>query len=204
MILVDASAIIEAITPSSLQLIEYIGRVCYKSEEHITHNSSERFVATLIKNGHESVLEHASASVRFIVDRGVSHEIVRHRIASFSQESTRYCDYAGEVTFIKPVWFDMMKKDPSSHGISHAWLDQMTEAERVYKYMRQMGCKPENARAVLPNSLKTELIMTANFREWRHFLRLRTSARAHPQMREVTIPLLGEFKQAVPVVFDDL
>lgn len=214
MLLVKPSAKIEMITPDALALIEKCGRVCYKSEDKITSDSAEKFVKMIIDRGHETVLEHASATVRFIVDRGVSHELVRHRIASFSQESTRYCDYeAGHISFMIPPWVEMMSGEYNcnihfsdySKEISaedKQWLDAMIQAELVYKRLRSAGWKPEQARSVLPNSLKTEIAMTANFREWRHFFKLRTAAAAHPQMREVTIPLLEDFKRAVPVIFD--
>lgn len=185
-----------------LRRIESAGRMCYKSEGAITDGSAERFVAGIIRRGHESVLEHVSLSVKFTVDRGVSHEIVRHRIASYSQESTRYCNYSGEkfdgeITVIEPCFWD---EDGSAY---QEWRYICQRAEMSYKYLIQNGATPEQARSVLPNSLKTELIMTANLREWRHFLKLRTAKDAHPQMREVTAPLLAELKR-IPVVFDDL
>ena len=143
-----------------LKSIEEAGRVCYKSEDKITDGSAEKFVANIIKRGHEAVLEHEKITVKFIVDRGVSHEIVRHRIAAYCQE--------------------------------------------MYLQLIHAGAKPQEARSVLPNSLKTEVVMTANLREWRHFFKLRTSPAAHPQMREVAIPLLKEFQMLIPVVFDDI
>jgi thymidylate synthase (FAD) len=183
-----------------LKKIELCGRVCYKSEEKMTDESAKKFVGAIIKNGHESVLEHFSFTVRFIVDRGVSHEIVRHRIASFSQESTRYCNYGNndEITVIEPLFW---KKDNFAYM---AWENSCKQAERAYLDMLFAANSPQEARSVLPNSLKTEIIMTANLREWRHFLRLRTSKAAHPQMREVTVPLLEELKHKIPVVFDDI
>lgn len=149
------------------------------------------------------MLEHYSFSVKFIVDRGVSHEIVRHRLASFAQESTRYCNYnkAGQVAFIRPLFF---KEDTPEFD---NWCEAMMAAEACYLDMIQKGKKPQEARAVLPNSLKTEIVMTANLREWRHFFNLRavgTTGAPHPQMREVAIPLLEELKECIPVVFDDL
>lgn len=183
-----------------LKKIELCGRVCYKSEEKISEESAERFVRSIIKNGHDSVLEHFSFSVRFIVDRGVSHEIVRHRIASFSQESTRYCNYGNkdEITVIAPLFWQQGSEAYNS------WRYACTLAEDTYMQMLMDGSTPQEARSVLPNSLKTEIIMTANLREWRHFLKLRTSKAAHPQMREVVIPLLQELQNSIPVVFDDL
>ena len=186
-----------------LKKIERIGRVCYKSENRITDDSAQTFVANIIKRGHESVLEHASVTVKFIVDRGVSHEIVRHRLASYSSESTRYCNYSNgnfgsEITVIKPHFFE------EGEAGYVCWKAACENAEEAYFAMLNMGCSPQEARSVLPTSLKVELYMTANLREWRHFLKLRTSKAAHPQMREVAIPLLTEFNSRIPVVFDDI
>jgi len=180
--------------------IERIGRVCYKSEDRITDTSCVDFARMLIKRGHEAMIEHYSFSVKFICDRGVSHEIVRHRLASFAQESTRYCNYgkAGEVTFIRPLFF------PRGHEFSPAWGAHCAQCEKIYLWMIEHGASPQEARSVLPNSLKTEIVMTANLREWRHFLRLRTSKAAHPQMRELAVPLLLDLKKRIPVVFDDI
>ena len=186
-----------------LKRIEKAGRTCYKSEDRITEESAENFVRMLIERGHESVLEHESITVRFICDRGISHEIVRHRIASFSQESTRYCNYSGgrfgyEITFIKPCFLD------DETGAHAAWLSAMHLANIAYSDMIAEGCTPQEARSVLPNSTKTDVVMTANLREWRHFLKLRTAKAAHPQMRELTVPLLKELQERIPVVFDDI
>lgn len=182
-----------------LKKIELCGRVCYKSEDKITSESAERFVSQIIKSGHESVLEHFSFSVRFITDRGISHEIVRHRIASYSQESTRYCNYSNdkfdnEITVVEPCQLAVQKPN---------WRKACEIAEEQY-FKLLKTTTPQTARAVLPTCLKTELIMTANIREWRHFLRLRASKAAHPDMRVLTIPLLKELKQLIPVVFDDI
>lgn len=186
-----------------LNKIERCGRVCYKSEGKIEEGSAERFVANIIKRGHEAVLEHASITVKFVVDRGVSHELVRHRLASYCQESTRYCNYAkddfgSEITFIIPEYLDY-----KSEGWN-IWKDAMKACEDAYFKLLNFGLSPQEARAVLPNSLKTEVIMTANLREWRLFFKLRTANAAHPQMREVTRPLLDELKELIPVVFDDI
>ena len=186
-----------------LKKIEVCGRVCYKSEGKIKEDSAEKFVAGLIKRGHEAVLEHASITVKFVVDRGVSHEIVRHRIASYCQESTRYCNYSKEdfgkeITFIIPDYLDY-----KSAGWN-TWKETMQSCEDAYFKLLDIGLLPQEARAVLPNSLKTELVMTANLREWRTFFKLRTADAAHPQMREVTRPLLDDLKAMIPVVFDDI
>lgn len=186
-----------------LKRIEKAGRTCYKSEARITDESAEAFVRTLIERGHESVLEHESITVRFICDRGVSHEIVRHRLASYSQESTRYCNYnndrfGSELTFIKPCFF---KEWTLAYK---QWSLAVSFAEKEYFALLDCACTPQEARSVLPNSTKTEVVMTANLREWRHFLKLRTAKAAHPQMRELTVPLLKELQERIPVVFDDI
>ena len=186
-----------------LKRIEKAGRTCYKSEDRITEESAESFVRKLIERGHESVLEHESITVRFICDRGISHEIVRHRLASYSQESTRYCNYSNdrfgyEITFIKPYF---LKEGTVAYA---SWLTAMHLANIMYSDMLAEGCTPQEARSVLPNSTKTEIVMTANLREWRHFLKLRTAKAAHPQMRELTVPLLHELQERIPVVFDDI
>jgi len=212
MLLVKPSAEILAVSLDPLQLIEAAGRTCYKSEDKITDTSAPSFTAMILKRGHESVVEHASATVRFICDRGVTHEIVRHRLASYSQESTRYCDYKdGHVSYIIPPWtsYSEGKYMNDAHILTGdyaetMWAKNCLEIEQLYRNLRDIGWKPEQARSVLPNSLKTEIVMTANLREWRHFFRLRTSAAAHPQMREVATPLLIAMKGMVPVLFDDL
>ena len=181
-----------------LALIERAGRTCYKSECKITPDSSHAFVKRLMDSKHESVLEHASISVRIICDRGVSHEIVRHRIASYSQESTRYCNYgkADEITVIEPPGMTPEQKK--------CWEYAMDACESSYLMMLHHSTTPQIARSVLPNSLKTELVMTANLREWRHFFKLRTSKAAHPQMREIADAALWMFVAAIPVIFDDI
>lgn len=198
---------VEFVTPidgkAVLEHIEECGRVCYKSEDRITEGSAEAFVKNLIKRGHEAVLEHYSFTVKFICDRGVSHELVRHRLASYCQESTRYCNYSngkfgGEITVIEPCYLE-----PDT-GVYRLWWYLCKEAEITYFDFLEHNCTPQEARAVLPNSLKTEVVMTANLREWRHFLKLRTAKAAHPQMRELAIPLLEMVKKAIPIVFDDI
>lgn len=186
-----------------LKKIEMCGRVCYKSENKIQNDSAEKFIAAIIKRGHESVVEHVSFTVKFIVDRGVSHEIVRHRLASYSQESTRYCNYSkddfqSEITVIEPCFLE-----PGTEGYD-LWETSCSISEKMYFKMLDWGCTPQEARSVLPNSLKTEVVMTANLREWRLFFKLRTSMAAHPQMREVTRPLLDQLKSIIPVIFDDI
>ena len=190
-----------------LKTIEKFGRVCYKSEEKITEDSAKQFVSNILKSGHESVIEHCCISVKIICDRGVSHEIVRHRIASYSQESTRYCNYAkekfgNELTFIKPCFWDDMSE--SSKVKMKIWEKQMLNIEMEYLNLLALGSKPEEARSILPNSLKTEIVVTMNLREWRHFLKLRTSIKAHPQMRQISLIILNEFKSNIPVLFEGI
>lgn len=186
-----------------LKQIEIIGRVCYKSEDKITPTSSKQFIQKLLKSGHESVIEHEKVSVKIICDRGVSHEIVRHRISSYSQESTRYCNYSkdkfgNELTFIKPYFWN---EDTQEYSI---WLETMQIIENNYNKLMKLGAKAEQARSILPNSLKTEIIATMNLRQWRHFFKLRTASNAHPQMKEISVPLLNEMKSIIPIIFDDI
>lgn len=198
---------VEFITPINgdviLMRLEQCGRVCYKSEGRITEDSAPKFVAGIIKRGHEAVLEHCSFTVKFIGDRGVSHEIVRHRVASYCQESTRYCNYSkgdfgSEITVIEPCYLN------SNTFAYDEWKEACRRAETAYFNLLNWGLSPQEARAVLPNSLKTEVVMTANIREWRHFLKLRCSKAAHPQMREVATQLLKELQEKIPVLFDDI
>jgi thymidylate synthase (FAD) len=193
----------------ALNLIERAGRVCYKSEAVITEDSNLEFVRKIKENGHHSVLEHSAMTVHFVCDRGVSHELVRHRLAAFSQESTRYCNYKGGVTFVIPPWlafpegeYDSIKQVPL--GLRGAeWFLLMLKAEKTYKQLLRVDWSAQQARSVLPNSLKTEITVTANFREWLHIFNLRCAKSAHPQMREVMIPLRDMARKAVPIVFGD-
>lgn len=226
-----------------LKNIEQAGRTCYKSEDKITENSAKEFVKMILRRGHESVVEHEKITIKFICDRGVSHELVRHRIASFSQESTRYCNYSkdkfdNQLTFILPEWTDLesgyygksttdvhigdfiafsnnkdlsnykkvaIQKDWDSPQIrNYLYLDSLLQSEYNYIKLLEVGWTPQQARSVLPNSLKTEIVVTANLREWREIFRQRTSKAAHPQMRELMCPLLDEVKGKLPVIFDDI
>lgn len=200
-----------------LKSIELAGRTCYKSEDRITEDSAAKFCNMLLKRGHESVIEHASLSVRFVVDRGVSHELVRHRLCSFSQESTRYIGYKGGVSFIIPPWcgqlvpsewdrMDVLRlwKTYLNGTVADKWLLAMARAEDSYLSLLDAGWAAQQARSVLPNSLKTEIVVTANLREWRHILKLRTAKAAHPQMREVMVPLLLDLQHRIPVLFGDI
>ena len=195
---------------SVLELIERVGRTCYKSESKITPESSKKFVQKLNDLGHKSVIEHSAMTVRIICDRGVTHEIVRHRLCAFSQESTRYCNYRGGVTFIIPPWCIISAgtytKDMYISGdeANLLWLGSIFESEETYLQLLALGWSPQKARSVLPNSTKTEIVITTNFREWHHIFTLRCSKAAHPQMREVMIPLLERCKKAIPIIFDNI
>ena len=217
----------EIITPINgeeiLKQIELAARTCYKSEDKVeyimnthgspsfTASSARVLIPKLIKNGHEAMLEFGGAiTVKFICDRGVSHELVRHRLASFAQESTRYCNYGKDehITFIIPCWLDIKEGTISPRIVNtHAerwWVNHMTRSEEAYNELIKIGWSPQQARSVLPNSLKTEINVSANIREWRHILKLRTSKAAHPQMRELMCPLLDELKNKIPILFDDI
>lgn len=228
----------------SIARIEIAGRTCYKSEDKIgctqpempdgwcrkwnpnsvttcadtncSEHSSNKFARMLIKKGHEAMIEHGSASVKFITNRGVSHEIVRHRLPSYGQESTRYVNYGGEdMAFIRPVWcddsilgtFDIATRPGHPDDATNTWCNTMANLESEYNRLLLEGWRPEQAREVLPNSLKTEIVVTANFREWRHIFKLRaigTTGKPHPQMQALMLPVLEEFAERCPAVFGGL
>lgn len=186
-----------------LKNIEQAGRTCYKSEEKITPESYIPFIKKIIQLGHQSMFEHEKVTVRIICDRGVSHEIVRHRLAAYSQESTRYCNYSNEkygneITVIQPFFFE---KYPS---LKKTWMTSMRESEECYFTLLEKGASAQEARSVLPNSLKTEIVVTYDLREWRHFFTLRAAKTAHPQMQQIAIPLLLWFKEQLSPLFDDI
>ncbi|WP_196037123.1 FAD-dependent thymidylate synthase [Anaerotruncus colihominis] len=201
------NADVEFITPidgaAILTRLEQCGRVCYKSEAKITDTSAPAFVAGIIKRHRVAVLEHCSFTVKFICDRGVSHEIVRHCVASYCQENTRYCNYSeegfgSEITVIKPCFWT---PEDDAYWV---WKAVCQFACDNYLSLVYDGASPQEARSILPNSLKTEVVMTANIRGWRHFLKLRCSSAAHPQMREVALILLDKVHSLIPVCFDDI
>lgn len=181
-----------------LKNLERYGRVCYKSEGKITPESAGQFLKSAMARGHFSIIEHEKITVRVICDRGVTHEWVRHRVASYSQESTRYCNY-GRLGFQYIHLFSYPIGSPKYEERKRAIID----ATRHYLNELKLGSTPQEARGDLPNSLKTEIIVTHNIREWRHFFYLRCSAGAHPQIREIAIALLKEFQKRIPVIFDD-
>lgn len=216
-----------------IQRLERYGRTCYKSEDRITPESAKGFVEMILERGHVSVLEHEKVTVRVVCDRGVTHEWVRHRIGSYAQESTRFCNYSkgkygGEITVINPLFFPEDANRRQNIGIPDlvevfdtkgasvtstikpanafdVWWLAMYVSEWAYmKLIEEFGRQPQEARSVLPNSLKTEIVASFNIRQWRHFFRLRTAKAAHPQMREITIPLLREFKEHLPILFEDI
>lgn len=185
-----------------IKKLERYARVCYKSEDSAGAFTDPNFLKSLVARGHESVIEHEKVTVMFITDRGVSHELVRHRVGSYSQESTRYCNYSkgkygSEITVIEPFFF-------KGKAAYHTWETACRNAEQSYLELIANGCTAQEARSVLPNSLKTEVVVTYNFREWRHFLKLRAAAASHPQMKQIAIPLLLHFREQLGVLFDDL
>lgn len=193
----------EYATDKIINSIERIARTCYKSEDKITENSAEKLIKNLMKSGHEAMLEHESITVKFICSRATSHQLVRHRIASFAQESQRYCNYSKDkfsrnVTFVAPRWYD------ATNYPSVVWRLAMENAEQKYFDLLNYGMKPEQAREVLPNSTKTEVVVTANLREWRHILKLRTADDADPEIRALMRDLCMVFQKSIPYVFDDI
>lgn len=196
-------------------LVEEAARLCYQTEGKMGQKFNDKFIRSKIDAGHESVIEHSMISMRIICDRGITHEIVRHRLASYSQESTRYCNYTdekfgGEITVIDimtGIKLDVKMKDVPPENIEKIialWKNHVEFTEETYCDMIALGASPQIARSVLSNSTKTEIIMTMNFREWRHFFKMRWPVAAHPQMREITRPMLAMFKETFPVIFDDL
>lgn len=184
-----------------LKKLEAAGRVCYKYEDRIGEETAEKFIKAIIDRGHESVLEHVSITVKFIVDRGVSHQLVRHRIASYSQESTRYCNYSEDgfgssVVFVQPSF---AVEGTEGYDI---WKKSCEDSEKAYFDLLNFGWTSEQARGVLSHSVKTEVVATMNLRQWRHFIKLRTDKTAHPQMREVATMLQEQLRKEVPIVFD--
>lgn len=208
----------EILTPINgeeiLKTIEKVARTCYKSEEKIGEGTAAKMVNNLINNGHEAMIEFYDITVKFVHNRGFTHEMVRHRLCSFAQESTRYCNYSAdkfgnEITVIRPYWLipdynDTLGNEYYSSKAANLWHEQLTKIEEVYFELLKTGLPAQAARGVLPNDLKTEINVKANIREWRAIFKLRTSPAAHPDMRRVMIPLLQEFKTLLPVVFDDL
>lgn len=185
----------------TMPLLEKVARVCYKSEDKICDGSADILIQKLINSGHEAMIEHASITVKFIHNRGFSHELVRHRIASYAQESTRYCNYSAdkfgnELTFIEPYWFQNEKYLSES-----IWMNNIDIIEKSYFQLLEEGLPPQAARGILPNDLKTEIVITANIREWRQIFKLRTANAAHPDMIRVMLPLQIKLQELFPILF---
>jgi len=207
-------------TPGPLKTIERAGRTCYKSEDKITLESADHFVRNLLHMGHLAMIEHASASYRVICDRGITHEIVRHRLFSYAQESTRYCNYKGGVTYIIPPWLNLEEGGYVIIDMSICYKDEveiqpMLDVKNWLSLLFEAGCvynnlithaawTPQQARSVLPNALKTEIVITGNLREWLHFFELRCAPTAHPQMQEVANMILQDIRNRISVIFDKL
>lgn len=194
----------------ALNTIEIAGRTCYQSEDRMTDDSAEGFIRRIIQRGHESVLEHVSVTAHFICDRGVSHEIVRHRIGAYSQESTRYCNYSGNkfgreisvVDLATGFKYDFTKdNDRKKYAV---WMAAMADAEKHYMDMMALGATPQEARSVLPTSTKTSVTLTYDIREWRHFLRLRCDPTSHPQIQQVAGRARKLLIERYPMFFEDI
>lgn len=187
-----------------MQNLERACRTCYRSEDKITDTSYETLLKNCVNRGHESILEHEKITIRMCCDVGVYKDLTRHRIASFSIESTRYCNYSkdkfdNEIKFIKPVNFEEDTKQYNE------WLACMQYLQRSYNYLAiEEHCTPDQLRMLLPHSTAAEVTMTANIREWKHILELRCSKMTHPAVRQLMIPLLLKFKQEMPVIFEDI
>lgn len=197
--LIEQSHEIMEYPKNALEMIERVARTCYKSEGRITPESAPKFVERLIKRGHLAMIEFGDITVKFITNRGVAMELIRHRLLSVAMESTRYVRYKGDMEFIMPVWYNK-----ASAKQKYVFEGSLRSAETTYASLLDSGWRPEQAREVLPNALKTEIVIKGNIREWRHIFTLRCAKASHPQMRALMIPLLEELKTKLPVVFDDL
>jgi thymidylate synthase (FAD) len=183
-------------------LIEKSGRVCYRSEAKMSEESGSKFVSMIFKRGHHSVLEHASLSLRIICSRGLSHELIRHRIVAISQESQRYVSYSNRVEFIRPIWYLFSSNNQAIQERYNLWLGSITKSAQEYNKLRELGASAQEAREVLPNSCKTELVVTANVREWLHIVSLRTSEGAHPHMRLLMFDIQEGLHELLPEIFE--
>lgn len=211
-----------------LKKIEQAARISHRSEDLIKENSAERFIRdVIVRRGDWSVVEHACVTVEFVVDRGITHELVRHRLFSYTQESTRFVNYEKKMppSFIYPkpeVECELCLSGEEPHYRSYGsesgwihpekcvcpyndiWLGGIQEAENRYIALLKTGWRPQEARSVFPNALAAKIWMTGNLRNWRHFFTMRTTKEAHPQMRQVTIPLLKKFQENIPVLYEDI
>jgi thymidylate synthase (FAD) len=195
-----------------MAFLELCARNCYKSEEKINELSAAKLIEKLIKRKHWTPFEFHDVTVRFVIDRGISHELVRHRLCSFLQESSRYCDYGdGHVCFVIPYFAEHIEAGVYDSGVTrswkgwkpeeHEWFNAMSVAEEYYKQLRDHKLSPQGARDVLPNSLKTDVICKANLREWMHIFKLRCDDKAHPDMVKVARMVLKEFRERLPLIF---
>ena len=188
----------------AIRFIEWCGRISHRSEDAQTPDSYDRFIrAVVLQHGDWSIVEHAVATVDMLVDRGITHEIVRHRLFSFTQESTRFVNYEKKMpaSFVEPTWSDHISR---CYAAGDTWSDHISRCESAYCELIRLGYPPQIARSVFPNALASRIIVTGNLRNWRHFLLMRTTKEAHPQMRQVTIPLLAEFQEKIPILFEDI
>jgi thymidylate synthase (FAD) len=194
-----------------LKKIEWCARISHRSEDAVTENSYDRFLRSVVlSHGDWSVVEHASVSVDMYVDRGITHEIVRHRLFSFTQESTRFVNYEKKIpaSFVCPIPEEeqtLTVVPPDCElTVYDEWRGAIHAAELGYRQLIRKGVSPQVARSVFPNALASRIIVTGNLRNWRHFLLMRTTKECHPQMRDVTIPLLEEFKEKIPIFYEDI
>lgn len=194
-----------------LKKIEWCARISHRSEDAQTDDSWERIIQSVVMNHCDfSVIEHASVSVDAVMDRGISHEWVRHRLFSFTQSSTRFINHTKKIPpeFIQPELSEEVERAYNGEQIElspqQLWQHSINTAENTYRKLIEAGYAPQIARSVLPNSLSTRIITSGNLRNWRHFLLMRTTKETHPQMREITIPLLEEFRAKIPLLFDDI
>lgn len=185
-----------------LRFVEQQARISHRSEDKQTLDSWNRFLtAVVIDHGDWSVTEHASITATIRTDRGITHELVRHRLFAFTQESTRFVRYKGDMEFILP---EQVKNSDNYVELSGLFVDQMFTAENSYRTLLDKQVRPQEARAILPNSLAATIAVTGNLRNWRHFLLMRTSKETHPDFKRITIPMLAEFKNVVPLLYDDI
>lgn len=183
--------------------IERACRTCYRSEDKITEDSYKNLIKNCVNRGHESVLEHEKITVRLTCDIGVYKDLTRHRIASFSIESTRYCNYGkdkwdNQIKFIKPCNIE------GDSELYSNWVGTMDFVEKEYIAMSKNGATPDQMRMILPHSTAAEVTMTANIREWKHIFELRCSKRVHPSVQQVMIPLLLYFKEKMPEIYESV
>ena len=185
-----------------MKRIERACRTCYRSEDKISEESYKNLLTNCLNRGHESVLEHEKITVRIYSDIGTYKDLTRHRFASFSVESTRYCSYnkdkyGNEIAVVNPVYME-------DKEVFETWKKAIEDMEKAYMKMKELGASTDMCREILPHSTAAEYTMTANIREWKHILELRTTNHVHPAIRQVLIPLLLLFKEQMPEIFGDI